>query len=404
MLAITLAVDNNFPDCVELLLSVTRCVCGGGGGRGVDRLVYRPLTSFQCIIASPEALGCRPEIRPSLVHLAASALLGAVTFSAHLASVSQIPSPFSACPTVDCLKLLLDPETCPVATVLHGYLDKEDEQGLTPAAAAAQAGSADALRFILDDARNGPRAQLVHTRRISFCDHNQNNLLHFAAMSGDVETTKYLIQHAPVQINSANKDFWTPVCCCDEGGGLGGGRPPARSYGFNPDSHSSHMPKALLRSRRRTRSLFGSTVGTQRAHFVWASFGWILTFTRKLPAHPPIPPPPNSDREGTTALHLAALNGSTECVKLLIKWNHPVDSLDVRRSHSTAHRFRPMPQLTLSSFLNQNSGWPPLLYADFQAKTDCVMALLAPKPEQLMCLSALLTSQRSEVCGFFFCF
>lgn len=41
-------------------------------------------------------------------------------------------------------------------------------------------------------------------------------------------------------------------------------------------------------------------------------------------------------------------------------------------------------------------GWPPLLYADFQAKEDCVLALLEPRPQQLVYLSRLMRTGSAE--------
>jgi len=62
--------------------------------------------------------------------------------------------------------------------------------------------------------------------------------------------------------------------------------------------------------------------------------------------------------------------GSTECVQLLLTYNHPVDCVD-------------------------KHGWPPLLYADFNAKEECVLALMKPKPRQLFVLGNLLRRQRT---------
>lgn len=62
--------------------------------------------------------------------------------------------------------------------------------------------------------------------------------------------------------------------------------------------------------------------------------------------------------------------GSTECVQLLLTYGHPVDCVD-------------------------KSGWPPLLYADFNAKEECVLALMKPKPNQLFVLGNLLNRQKT---------
>jgi hypothetical protein len=63
--------------------------------------------------------------------------------------------------------------------------------------------------------------------------------------------------------------------------------------------------------------------------------------------------------------------GSTECVNLLLCNGHPVDCVDY-------------------------CGWPPLLYANFKAQEECVLALMNPKPEQLFVLGQLLKKQRNE--------
>lgn len=38
----------------------------------------------------------------------------------------------------------------------------------------------------------------------------------------------------------------------------------------------------------------------------------------------------------------------------------------------------------------QDVGWPPLLYADFQAKEDCVLALIQHSPQQLFFVTRLM--------------
>ena len=71
------------------------------------------------------------------------------------------------------------------------------------------------------------------------------------------------------------------------------------------------------------------------------------------------------DHAGTTALHLAALGGHTDAVEMLVQCGHPVDEVD-------------------------NAGWPPLLYANFQANEQCVLTLLNAKPDHLRVLGVLL--------------
>lgn len=78
------------------------------------------------------------------------------------------------------------------------------------------------------------------------------------------------------------------------------------------------------------------------------------------------------DSYGTSSLHLAAMSGSTECVQLLLAYGHQVDCLD-------------------------RHGWPPLLYANFQAHESCVLALMEPKPEQLFVLGKLLRKAKNVV-------
>eukprot|EP00041_Stephanoeca_diplocostata_P031278 m.971604 g.971604 ORF g.971604 m.971604 type:complete len:1256 (+) comp23927_c0_seq18:392-4159(+) len=71
------------------------------------------------------------------------------------------------------------------------------------------------------------------------------------------------------------------------------------------------------------------------------------------------------DRDGASALHLAALGGFEGVVDELIGHGHPVDCQD-------------------------NMHWLPLLYADFTANRACVLSLMRPKPEQLAVLGRLL--------------
>ena len=64
------------------------------------------------------------------------------------------------------------------------------------------------------------------------------------------------------------------------------------------------------------------------------------------------------DDKGTTALHLASLAGSPDCVQLLLASGHKVDSTD-------------------------EFGWSPILYAHFKKHEDCVLALLKANPHQV---------------------
>ena len=64
-------------------------------------------------------------------------------------------------------------------------------------------------------------------------------------------------------------------------------------------------------------------------------------------------------------MHLAALGGHTAAVEMLVECGHPVDTVD-------------------------NAGWPPLLYANFQANEQCVLSLLNAKPDHLRVLGVLL--------------
>jgi ankyrin repeat protein len=78
-----------------------------------------------------------------------------------------------------------------------------------------------------------------------------------------------------------------------------------------------------------------------------------------------------SDKMGTTAMHIAALNGHTEVVQLLYERGHPIDCVD-------------------------NAGWPPLLYADYNVKRECVLSLMRPNPEQLAVVGKLLHHTSAE--------
>ena len=73
------------------------------------------------------------------------------------------------------------------------------------------------------------------------------------------------------------------------------------------------------------------------------------------------------DKHGCTPLHCAAAEGRTHSVKFLLSHGAVVDARD------------------------GGKGWPPLLYADFQAKRECVLALLEHETgRQLAVLGGLL--------------
>ena len=73
-----------------------------------------------------------------------------------------------------------------------------------------------------------------------------------------------------------------------------------------------------------------------------------------------------------SALHIAAANGYIESIKFLI------DEAQVKID------------------IPDNRGWPPLLYANFQAHEECVMCLLKPNPGQLHILGELLKDKLAK--------
>lgn len=72
-----------------------------------------------------------------------------------------------------------------------------------------------------------------------------------------------------------------------------------------------------------------------------------------------------ADEHGTSALHIAALQGHRDSIITLTKLGHPPNNLD-------------------------KSGWPPLLYAIFENHQECALILMRKDPHQLSLLGQLL--------------
>ena len=80
----------------------------------------------------------------------------------------------------------------------------------------------------------------------------------------------------------------------------------------------------------------------------------------------------DADKKGSSVLHYAAASGSTACVYLLLEYGAAADATD-------------------------NAWWPPILYADFTAQKECIMALLRRNQAgQLQILGELVKNDRDK--------
>ena len=273
------ACANGHAGCVELLLR------HGADPQRYDLNNHLPVTTAVahgqsgCVDVLLRHGQLRPQPRPQPSRTARSALL-------HIAAANADPG---------CLELLLGIKD------FASTLEDRNDDGLTPLATAAAAGSTACFNILV-----------AHGAVVGYKNPDSGGTVaHLAAMSDSVACLAAALELLPrLALNQVDTlEHWTPLFWAAEGG-------------------AASTTEALL--------------------------GMGAVIDRR-------------DRAGATALHIAALGGHTEVVQTLLRHGCQVDVLD-------------------------DASWPPLLYADFNAKQECVLSLFAPKPAQLMQLGYLLSS------------